>query len=148
MKKISRRARPHTITLYNYLSVTGGVAAYQRTLIERVYLDLAYAQRLSQRGIATADTCRLILDLRDLKASGGRTFLEQKAWGQMNADEKAEHFTFATGNDFFVMGEAEENLPSVTKAQMAAKYRCFGISSVAVAELAGGEAFIVEVTGK
>jgi len=148
MKKISRRARPHSITLYNYLSTTDGVAAYQRTLIERVYLDLSYAQRLSQRGIATADSCRLILDLRDINASCGRTFLDQKIWRQLSADEKNYHFTFATGNDFFVAGEAEENLPSAIKAQIVAKHQCFGISAVAVLEVIGGEAVIVEVTGK
>lgn len=148
MKKISRRARPHTITLYNYLSATNGVAVYQRTFIERVYLDLAYSQRLSQRGITTADTCRLLLDLRDLKATAERTFVDQKDWGHLNAEEKAEHFTFATGNDFFVAGKAEENLPFATKAQMVTKYQCFSISAVAIPEFWSGEPVILEVTGK
>lgn len=128
MKTIGRRARNKNITLYNYVSTASGVATYQRTVIDLVYLDTGYAQRLSSRGIATADKAQLIIDLRDVATTDDRTYLSYKEWSA--ATDKLNHFTFWTANDFFVEGEAAEVLPAVTKAQMQAKYQCFGISSV------------------
>jgi len=147
-KIISKRARPYTVTLYNYISTAEGVMTFQRTVIERVYLDTAYQQHLSQRGIATSDTCQLIIDLRDITATGGRTFIATKAWKKLTAAEKADYFTFNTANDFFVEGEATETLPSKTKKEMIELYQCFAVSSVNIPACDQGRALIVEVTGK
>ena len=128
MKRISRKFRTEKVTLYNFVSSTSGVATYQRTVIDLVYLDTGYAQRLSGRGIATADKAQLIIDLRDMKTTEDRTYLPYKEWSAL-ADKSA-YFTFWTANDFFVEGDAIEELPAITKAQMQSKYQCFGISSV------------------
>lgn len=146
MKKISRRARPHTITLYNYLSTTAGVAAYQRTVVKRVYLDLSYQQRLSQRGVATEDTAQLILDLRDTEATGDRTFISPWDWALLTTEQKALHFTFMTQHDFFIANEVSETLPTATKQDMITKYQCLSVNSVSVPLVPA--AGIVEVTAK
>ncbi len=147
-KIISRRARPHTITLYNYLSTTAGVAAYQRTVISRVSLDTNYQQRLSQRGVATEDTAQLIIDLRDIDATNDRTFLPAQAWQQLTAVQKALYFTFGATNDFFIQGTATETLPTTTKQQMIAKYQCFGVTAAGIPASDSSGPVIVEVTGK
>jgi len=148
MKTISRRARPHTITLYNYLSTASGAASYQRTVIKRVFLDTAYQQRLAKHGVSTADTAQLIIDLRDIETTNGRPFLSPKDWQQLTDAQKATYFTFAVTNDFFVAGETAETLPETTKQQMITKYQCFSVSSanVPVSDLNG--AVIIEVMGK
>ena len=130
MKTISRRARNKKITLYNFVSSTSGIATYQRTVIDLVYLDTGYAQRLSSRGISTQDKAQLIIDLRDFTATDDRTYLPYKEWTVLA--DKAKHFTFWTANDFFVEGEATEELPTVTKQQMQTSYLCYGVSSVAI----------------
>ena len=130
MKRISRRLRDKKITLYNFLSSTSGVAMYRRTVIDLVYLDTGYAQRLSGRGIATADKAQLIIDLRDMATTDDRTYLPYKEWSVLT--DKTGYFTLWTANDFFVEGEATEELPTTTKQQMQSKYQCFGISSVSL----------------
>ncbi|MEM5767585.1 MAG: hypothetical protein AAGU32_04765, partial [Bacillota bacterium] len=92
MKQISRRARTGTVTLYNYVSTTGGVATYQRTEIGLVYLDIGYAQRLSQRGVSVTDNAQLILDLRDMETTNGRTYQPYHDWASLT--DKSGHFTF------------------------------------------------------
>lgn len=132
MKIISRRARPHTVTLYNYLSAAAGVATYQRTVLRWVYLDTGYQQRLSQRGVATEDAAQLILDLRDLEATDGRTFISPWDWGRLTDEQKAQYFTFMTKQDFFCCGEVPEILPPATKQTMMGKYQCLSVTSVSV----------------
>jgi len=132
MKKISRRARPHTITLYNYVDTTNGVATYQRTVLEWVYLDKAYQQRLSQRGIQTEDTGLLIVDLSDFTATSGRTFIAAELWPALTAQQKALHFTLRVKDDFFVDGAVTDTLPNDTKVTMQGKYRCFAVSDAAI----------------
>ncbi len=129
MKTISRRARQSTVTLYNYLSTTSGVATYQRTVLDRVYLDTGYAQRLAQRGISTTDKAQLIVELRDSAITGNRKYIDPVAWGSLT--NKAGYFTFNPANDFFVQGDASETLPSETKTTMQKKYQVYSISNVA-----------------
>ena len=148
MRKISRRARPHTITLYNYLSTTDGTATYQRTVIARVYLDTAYGKRLSERGAVTTDTAQLIIDLRDIDVTSSRTFMPAADWGQLTAVQKAQYFTFDTKNDFFIDGTATETLPDTTKKDMILKYQCFSVTSADVPASDQDEPVIVEVTAK
>ncbi len=150
MKVISRRARPHTITLYNYISTTAGAAAYQRTVIDRVYLDTAYQQRLSARGVSTSDKAQLIIDLRDITTTSDRTFLSFPEWQQLSAQQKAGYFTFGSSNDFFISGVATETLPPATKQQMITKYQCFSVTAAGVPAAALGkpQLQILEVTGK
>lgn len=139
MKIISRRARPHKVTVYNYVSSVAGVATYQRTVIDRVYLDTGYAQRLSQKGVNTSDKAQLIIDLRDVETNG-RTYLAPLDWAALA--DKTGNFTFATANDFFIVGEVEDELPSLTKAQMIQKHQCFSVTSVSL------NGYILQVTGK
>ena len=148
MKMISRRARPHIITLYNYLATSAGVAEYQRTVIKHVHLDTAYQQRLSQRGFATTDKAQLIIDLRDIEATDDRTFLPFSEWQQLPAGQKPQHFTFSISNDFFVHGIASEALPPATKQQLIAKYQCFSVTSCSAPASSFTAPTIVEVTGK
>jgi len=148
MKKISRRARPHTITLYNYLSTTNGVAVYQRTVIERLSLDTAYQFRLSQRGVATTDRAQLFVELRDMTTTGNRTFLPFPLWAQLTAEQKALYFTFGVTNDFFIQGTVPEELPPTTKQQMINKYQCFSVTAAGVPASDSAGPVIVEVTGK
>lgn len=130
MKVISRRARQHTITMYNYLSTTGGMMAFQRTVIKRVSLDTGYAQRLTQRGVSTTDAAQLIIDLRDIEVTDKRTFVPVEAWDTQ--EDKTKHFTFSTSKDFFIQGEVADLLPPTTKQQMQTKYQCFSVTSVAM----------------
>ena len=146
--RISRRARPDTVTIYNYVSSTAGVATYQRTVLERVYLDRAYQQRLSQRGVATTDAAQMIMDLSDVTATAARTFIAPERWPGLTALEKAQHYTFQTANDFFVEGTATETLPADTKATMQGKYRCYPIASCTLPASSHAAPVIVEVTAK
>lgn len=130
MKTISRRARNKTVTLYNFVSSAAGVATYQRTVLSLIYLDTGYAQRLSARGVATQDKAQLIIDLRDFTATNARAFVSLREWVEL--ENKADYFTISTQNDFFVEGEAVDELPTVTKQQMQVKYQCYGVSSVSV----------------
>lgn len=130
MKRISRRARPHTITVYNYVSTTTGVATYQRTVLQQVQLDKGYQQRLSSRGVTTTDTALLILDLSDTPTTNDRTFIPAESWAALTASQKAEHFTFRTSDDFFIDGTPAETLPDTTKVAMQVKYRLFAVTSV------------------
>jgi len=148
MKTISRRARPHNITLYNYLSTAAGAMAFQRTVIKRVGLDTSYQQRLSMRGVSTTDTAQLIIDLRDIQTTGGRTFISIVGWKALTDAQKAQHFTFATDKDFFVQGEVPDMLPIVTKQQMQSKYQCLSITSAAIPASDHAEPVIVEVLAK
>jgi hypothetical protein len=146
VKVISRRARPCNITLYNYVSTTSGVATYQRTYIQRVSLDLAYQMKLAQRGVSTTNTAALMIDLRDIVATSDRTFLTYEAWAALTT--KTEYFTFNTANDFFVVGEAAETMPTTTKAEMMAKYRCYSITGVSIPASDSGIPIILSVTAK
>ena len=92
MRTISRRARPHTVTVYNYISTTAGAAAYQRTVLDHVQLDPAYQQRLTQRGIQTDDQAFMVLDLSDYTATNGRTFIAAESWPALTAAQKAPIF--------------------------------------------------------
>jgi len=129
MKTISRRARNKKITLYNLVSSAAGVSTFQRTVINRVYLDTGYAQRLSSRGVATQDKAQLIIDLRDMATTSNRAFMPYKDWAALT--DKAGHFTFNAGGDFFVEEEVTDELPAMTKQQMQVKYPCFSVASVA-----------------
>ena len=146
MKVISRRARPFNVTLYNYVSTSAGVMTFQRTSIQRVSLDLAYQMELAKRGISTTNTASLIIDLRDIDTTSNRTFLTYEAWKALT--DKSDYFTFNTNYDFFVVGEAAETMPTTTKAQMLAKYRCYSVTSVAIPASDSGIPIILQVTGK
>ena len=148
MHTISRRARPHTITVYNYVATTAGVAAYQRTVVERVHLDRAYQQRLSQRGVTTADTALLMIDLSDIKTTSNRKFIDAESWPALSAAQQALYFTFRAPHDFFVEGTAPEALPAATKATMQAKYRCLAVSNVAIPASDTAGPRILEVTAQ
>lgn len=148
MRTISRRARPHTVTVYNYISTTAGAAAYQRTVLDHVQLDPAYQQRLTQRGIQTDDQAFMVLDLSDYTATNGRTFIAAESWPALTAAQKALYFTFRAPDDFFVDGTAAEAMPSTTKAAMQAKYRCFAVSSVAAPASSQSGPATLEVTGR
>jgi hypothetical protein len=134
------------VTLYNYVSATSGVAAYQRTVIERVSLDLAYQMKLAQRGVSTTNMVSMMIDLRDITTTSNRTFLTYEAWAALTT--KTGYFTFNTANDFFVEGEATETMPTTTKAQMMAKYRCYSVTSTAIPASDSGIPIILTVTGK
>jgi len=146
MRIISRRARPHKITLYNLVSFASGVSTYQRTVIDRVLLDESYQQRLAQRGVSTADTAQLIVDLRDIDATDDRTYLSAKEWTAL-ADKTA-RFTFNPVNDFFIAGEVNDTLPAMTKQQMIAKYKCYSVTSAATPASDQSGPVILEITGR
>jgi hypothetical protein len=145
---MSRRARTHTITLYNYLSTAAGAAAYQRTVIERVYLNTAYQQSLNGRGVSTTDKAMLIIDLRDIVTTDERTFLSFSDWQLLTAEAKAAFFTFSVANDFFIEGAADEELPPATKQQMIQNHQCFSVTWSGVRHAEAGQASILGVTGK
>ena len=136
------------MTLYNYTSTTAGVATYQRTVLNHVYLDKGYQQTLSQRGIQTEDQALMILDLSDYVATSGRTFVPAESWQALTTQQKALYFTFRAPDDFIIDGTASETLPNTTKAAMQVKYRCFGISSVAIPASDQAGPALVEVTGR
>jgi|WetSurMetagenome_2_1015567.scaffolds.fasta_scaffold21493_3 hypothetical protein len=146
MKVMSRRSRPALITLYNYVSATSSVATYQRTYIQRVSLDLAYQMKLAQRGVSTTNTAALMIDLRDITTTSNRTFMTYEAWAALTT--KTGYFTFNTANDFFVVGEAAETMPTTTKAEMLAKYRCYSITGVSIPASDRGVPIILSVTSK
>ena len=148
MRIIARRARPHTATIYNYTATNAGVAAYQRTVLERVQLDTSYQQRLAQRGISTADTALLVVELRDLEATSGRTFVDAHTWGKLTATQREAFFTFQPVNDFIIAGEVADTLPTRTKAEMLASYRCLGVTGVSMPASSETDPTIVEVTAK
>lgn len=148
MKRISRRARPHTITVYNYVSTTAGVATYQRTVLQQVHLDKSYQQRLSLRGVATTDTALLILDLLDTLATDNRTFIPAESWAALTTLQKAGRFTFRASDDFFVEGTSTETLPSTTKAAMQGLHRLFAVSQVSDPAHDTATAQVLEVTAK
>ena len=148
MKKISRRARPHTITLYNYISTTAGAAAYQRTVIQRVCLDKDYQQRLSQRGVATTDKAQLIIDLRDIEVTANRIFIEPESWILLTAQQKALYFTFQVANDFFIDGTVTDTLPPKTKAEMQTTHRCLSVTSTGIPASDSAGPTLLEVTAK
>lgn len=148
MKGISRRARPHTITLYNFVSSAAGVATYQRTVLQQVHLDKGYQQRLSQRGVSTTDTALLILDLSDTIATSNRTFIPAESWAALTTLQKAGYFTFRAADDFFIDGTATETLPSTTKAAMQAKYRLYAVSTASDPAHDTAAARVLEVTAK
>ena len=148
MKRISRRARPHNITLYNYVSSTAGVATYQRTQLKRVHLDRGYQQRLSLRGIQTEDTALLVLDLSDYEATGDRHFVEAEVWRSTAATQKSGSFTFQT-QDFFVEGEALDELPgTTTKVALQQARRCFAVSGVYLPASGANAPQTLEVTAR
>lgn len=146
MRIISRRARPHKITLYNLISTAAGVATYQRTVIDRVLLDESYQQRLAQKGVSTADTAQLIIDLRDVTVTDSRTYLPAKEWTAREV--KTSNFTFNPVSDFFVTGEVSDTLPSMTKQQMVAKYKCFSVTSAATPASDQSGPIILEILGR
>ena len=146
MKVMSRRARPFNVTLYNFVSTTSSVMTFQRTYIQRVSLDLAYQMKLAQRGVSTTNTVSMMIDLRDITTTSNRTFLTYEAWAALTT--KAGYFTFNTANDFFVVGEAAETMPTTTKAQMLAKYRCYSVTGVAIPASDSGAPIILTVTAK
>lgn len=144
MRKLSRRARTQTITVYNYIGTTAGVAAYQRTQLDRVYLDRDYQQRLAQKGVDTKDTAYLAIETADLTATSGRTFIAPESWAGLSAQDKAKHYTFKNADDFFIAGAPTETLPTTTKVEMQRKYRCYAITSLS--EPGPGGATLLEVT--
>jgi hypothetical protein len=146
MKVISRRARKSNISLYNYVSTTSGVMTFQRTLIKRVSLDLDYQMRLAQRGVSTANKASLMIDSRDIETTSDRTFLIYDAWAALI--NKTGYFTFNTANDFFVVGEATETMPTTTKAEMLKKYRCYSITGVGIPASDSGTPIILSITAK
>ena len=146
MKVMSRRSRPESITLYNYVSASAGVMTFQRTYIQWVSLDLAYQMKLAQRGVSTTNTVSMMVDLRDIEATSNRTFLTYEAWKALTT--KTGYFTFNTNYDFFVEGEAAETMPTTTKAQMLAKYRCYSVTGVAIPASDSGTPIILTITGK
>lgn len=148
MKRISRRARPYTVTLYNYVSTTVGVATYQRTVLQQVHLDKGYQQRLSLRGVSTTDTALLILDLSDTPATDNRTFIPAESWAALTVLQKAGHFTFRASDDFFIDGTSTETMPSTTKAAMQALHRLFAVSQVGDPAHDTATARVLEVTAK
>jgi len=119
---------------------------FQRTYIQRVSLDLAYQMKLAQRGVSTTNTVSMMIDLRDITTTSNRTFLTYEAWAALTT--KAGYFTFNTANDFFVVGEAAETMPTTTKAQMLAKYRCYSVTGVAIPASDSGAPIILTVTAK
>jgi hypothetical protein len=148
MRKISRRARPHTITLFNYVSTTAGIATYQRTVIQRVYLDEDYQQRLSQRGVATTDKAQLIIDLRDIEVTADRTFIEPEDWLLLTSQQKALYFTFQVANDFFIDSTVTDTLPPLTKAEMQKTHRCLSVTSTGIPASDRAGPALLEVTAK
>ena len=148
MKTISRRVRPTTITVFNYISSAAGVATYQKTQIDMVHLDRGYRQRLNQRGIQTEDDALLILDLSDYTATSNRTFKEPEQWNALTTQQKAGHFTFKAPEDFFILGTATETMPNTTKSAMQIKYRCFAVSSATLPASDKAGPVILEVTGR
>lgn len=132
MKPISRRLRPDTITLYNYIGTDkasgAAVATYQRTSLDRVCNDTGYAQRLSQRGVSTTDNAQLTIELQDYTATGGRTYLPYIEWKALT--DKSGYFTFKATDDFFVSGNVTDTLPAETKGTMQQKYQVFSVTSV------------------
>ena len=146
MKVMSRRARPYNITLYNYVSTASGVMTFQRTFIQRVSLDLNYQMRLAQRGVSTANTASLMIDLRDIETTSDRTFLPYDAWAALT--DKTGYFTFNTNHDFFVVDEASEIMPPTTKAEMLKKYRCYSITGVGIPASDSGTPIILSITAK
>ena len=143
---ISRRSRPNTITLYNYVSTANSVATYQRTVIERVYLDPTYQHRLAQKGVATQDTAQLIIDTRDMATTSNRVYMSAKAWAALAT--KTGYFTFNPATDFFVDGNVADTMPSVTKQQMIAKYTCISVTSVATPASDSDSVVTIEVLGR
>jgi len=148
MKIISRRARPHTITLYNFISTTSGIETYQRTVLQFVYLDTAYQQNSLQRGISTDDTAQLIIELRDVIITNGRSFKPYTEWKKLSVIDKANYFTFNVKKDFFIDGEATETLPDTTKAEMIEYYQCLSVTSVANPASSYNVPIILEITAK
>lgn len=142
-KIISRRARPHTVTLYNFVSSTNGVATYQRTVLKRVLLDTTYQKRLSQRGVTVSDTAQLIIDLRDISATSDRIFKDPVAWGLLT--DKTGSFTFSPKTDFFVQGEVADTLPTETKGTMQKKHPVLSVTSLGTPASSSSATTIIEV---
>lgn len=145
MKRISRRLRPATVTLYNHISTTAGVATYQRTVLKHVSLNTGYQQTLSKRGVSTTDKAQLILELRDLDA-GGRIYSPLPVW--IAALDKTGLFTFAADKDFFVEGEVSDELPPMSKQQMQGKFQVFSITACNTPSTDGSAPVLLVVTGK
>ena len=143
MKVMSRRARPHTVTLYNYLSTTAGVASYQRTQLERVRYDSAYQQRLAKRGVATQDKVQLFIELRDVQATADRSYVQPKIWAGLTAQQRAAHFTLDVTHDFLVEDACSTEVPPGSKAGLQQGHDIIGITDVATL---GG--YVLEVYGK
>lgn len=144
---MSRKARPDTVTVYNYVGTAAGVATFQRTVLERVALDRAYRQRLNNRGIQTEDAALLVLDLSDLQATDSRVFTTPEKWVALTTAEKAGYFTFGP-QDFFVEGTAIETLPTDTKATMQTKHRIYAVSELGLPASDTAIAGQVEVTAR
>ena len=142
MRKISRAARPHTVTVYNYQGTTAGVATYQRTQLARVCYDGAHQQKLAKRGVTTQDKAQLTIELRDLDATANRTYVLPKTWANLTPAQRAPYFTFDTANDFFVEGACSTELPPATKAKLQKTERIIGVTEVSLT------GFILEVYGK
>lgn len=140
---MARRLRPQTVTLYNYTGTVDGDMQFQRTVLGRVALNMAYQQALSMRGVTTTDNAQLIIDLRDVEAN--RAFIPYHDW--MATKDKERYFTFAQDKDFFVEGATDDNLPPLTKQQMQGRHQAFSVKSCTIAATDDNKPCILVVTG-
>lgn len=74
---------------------------YYPTLLEGVDLVETKGANVSKSGMDSADAAKLFVCIDDVN----KTYMEPKAWDALTEDEKKNHITFHSTEDFFVKGD-------------------------------------------
>lgn len=103
MRGIPKRALPHTVTLFNFIS--SGV--YAAVILEHVYSEGTKKANIDKTGAANADSIFMLIDYinTNVKDRGGNalSYLPSKEYQALA--NKAGHWTLQDGSkDLFVVG--------------------------------------------
>lgn len=133
---ISRRERQQVITLLNqYPDEIDNKQIYKMTVLTGVKVDENFGVILSQRGVDTADTCKLTLEMRDILSGYSDDFSE-------NVDK----WNIQIDSDLFVVGDVKGESGTITKSELLAEgFKCYKINKIIKKNNINGSVDIIEV---
>lgn len=92
----------NTVTLYNrYFDPETEVEKWYPTVLPNVNLVITRGANVTKAGTAEADAAKLFVDMKRLP----KPYLDPVAWSQLPDEEKTEHITFNSAEDFFAEGD-------------------------------------------
>ena len=98
-----------TVTVYNrILDVDSENETWLPSVLEKVNLVVTKGANVSKSGIEDADSAKLKI----IAPVQLQKYVQPKEWKCMDQQEKENHFTFTSGEDFYVEGDvSEEPIP-------------------------------------